>query len=1359
MSNVDAILTVLNCLHGGVDVVVVTLSVLNQTGVGSDTVNIVTDLAVLVQNHTVLHSGNLGLVGLLNGRIDHLAVSVELVGTGGQQAVGILLADTVGAVLDSSALGVDVVVVTLSILNQTGIDSNTVLSVDSLVAVHIDTVQVLQEHAVGIEDEPLVTDVGGDGNLRDAGVDVDTIDKVLLAVQSIPAGGQLLTSPVTNQTGAVADQSRSSQSIVGKDVSDAVDFDSAVNSLAVLSTVVNVAVGLNPADLNLAVNIVVGAVAVSAGVQTINGSVEGVAGSRNHSAPVDHRAATCVSVTLSTQILNRATSTANTEGTVLITGLGAGGSLALSSAGSADVEAPLTLLVGIGVVTVHFCLNDSLICGEGHGAAIGIGNNTGLSADDQTIISGAIGVPHGVGSQDPVLILLGRVIGNVILTDTAVIHPALCHPNADGQLCQNVGIDNFRTGAGKGNDRIVVAVYIVLSSEAISDFHAFQFPIINIIQVNGSGNGINACQVISNQVHPVQRTGGQQTGSSGNLQTDSTLLSLDNDLTSDVAGVALQVADLHDDGVNAIVQVQLRHGNHAAGGNGNILVQQHAVNINLHRIEIQTGSIQLGGVLISLCLQGDGVGVKGLTVQLSSLIELTGTQAGEVGILTVDGCIRIVNGDIVNVEGDLLIVVVVALAGGVVAVDLQIFEGRVGIQNLPAEIEPAAVANAGVVAHHIRDLGISRSGSSILLQEAGTNLHGIGHQLCGNIHPQTNTGCIGQIHSLSQEDLHLTVAGCGNIGPVNVHAHGVVAILDLAVAAVYLIHLGGDIRTNGGVLAGSEPTVAKILVGTGVADEPAVGLALGGIHLGLHVNKELAVLVIINDFRCLTELDVSGDGILSIAANHSSQSTALDIGVGGSGEDVAIDGTHGGIGQGEHDVISLGSNSVTTLVGGNIQAQHSVFAVGQHQSFLLEADLGHNDGDGTLADNLTVPNHLSGDLAFLTVGGEHAVLDGTEAVISQLPFNISRNIGRSTNQVGTDGIELHSSTGGVVVSVSSDLSADELTGSGSGGDDQNAVGGGTLSTVGGRAVQSQLLTGTLGQEGGGTAAVTVDSLHAAQAQHELSHLVAVEAGGEGGLTTVVHNHDDGAIGLDTHEGAGSSIRDMIFFVLILAVLDQEAEVGRNDLLFPTGDLGGSSTDLSLGHIGGTSHAVLLVEVDDQTGLSAGGLTVTVDEQVAIHDQITQRLAVQLGMLGVVGGIVPAQGQVHGSDNVAVAIGLCISSLLGHDLHAIALVLQTLEHTLEAGHDLGVRIVDVDLNNVSHLTVGTSVVVQHDLGLKDAGSELVVILADDLVVGVFTLDIVDTGGKDCHGNHAQHHAQAQQKSYYLGETDVHFAFSF
>ena len=95
-----------------------------------------------------------------------------------------------------------------------------------------------------------------------------------------------------------------------------------------------------------------------------------------------------------------------------------------------------------------------------------------------------------------------------------------------------------------------------------------------------------------------------------------------------------------------------------------------------------------------------------------------------------------------------------------------------------------------------------------------------------------------------------------------------------------------------------------------------------------------------------------------------------------------------------------------------------------------------------------------------------------------------------------------------------------------------------LGAIGRRAIKLQLFARTLRQERGGAAAVAVDRSYAAQGNHELSHLVAGETSRIGRLTTVIHDHYKGAVGLNANERAGSTVIGVIVdFVLVNTVFD------------------------------------------------------------------------------------------------------------------------------------------------------------------------------------------------------------------------------
>ena len=292
-------------------------------------------------------------------------------------------------------------------------------------------------------------------------------------------------------------------------------------------------------------------------------------------------------------------------------------------------------------------------------------------------------------------------------------------------------------------------------------------------------------------------------------------------------------------------------------------------------------------------------------------------------------------------------------------------------------------------------------------------------------------------------------------------------------------------------------------------------------------------------------------------------------------------------------------------------------------------------------------------------------------------------------------------------------------------------------------MQLQLLAGALGQEGGGAAAVAVEGPDTAEGDHELRHLVAVEAAGEGLLAALVHDDDDGAVCLDAHEGTGSGRLGISDGVYIFAVLHQGIELNGDQLLLPARDAVVEPAHLGLGHIGRAGNTVLLVEVDDKTGggTPQGALAVGVFH--AVHDQGAQGLTDQLGVFLIVGLVIPVQRNVRSGDYVAVAVLLGILDLLGHDLNLVLFVFQALRHFIGTGHDLGVRVMGIHLHHVAYLSLRAVLFSQNDLRLGNAGSQLPVPLGDHFQIVALVLRILNSHRGHRSDAHEHEHTQEQR----------------
>ena len=1008
--------------------------------------------------------------------------------------------------------------------------------------------------------------------------------------------------------------------------------------------------------------------------------------------------------------------------------------------------------------SVHLMINAELLVGENaqhFGSVVGnIGDFTHIHINLQVLGPELEGIPVGLCS-----VAFHLDIG-IVIEDT------------DGQRCNDsltsLLID---TGTGNGNSSgIILGIDGVGTGEAGSQFHMIQFPVVDTVQVDLSGNRLNGLNVGSLQIHPVERAAIQtvQSGILGNqLNSGCILTGLDINQTDHNGLVTHVVSNFKLDAVDTVSHSHIVDG-HSAVGISNINLD--TVHISLGRSGIQTGGIGLGGVFSHGSRNAQHVGGSGnRIVLLHADCTVVGHQAysTEDGCFTVIHCIGEVSGDIINVDGvgsvdsTVSLPQVIGIGVGehefdeteVVCIVLGSIDGKVGSvigtrdQNLGILAHIHGEVTPAVFIHSVVNLRLVDNGYSILafiitvvvVIEPVQNTDPAALILVGDVCPETNGLGILNDNGLVHIQIQLCIAAGGNTGCSNgigVQPHGTVAVMDLA------IFCGGEAQLM--------DKASIVAVNIRVAPLCNILSALKGEQ----------------DLGTLTQAQRSGShqsGVVDQGCSQGAGQVCGSIFLRNRGEHQTVEGTQSRIGSGKGNVLRLQDNLIQAAVDGSHQTDIDFLIKGHGHDSLAEAKFGGNhDFNGSFADNCAIPDQLSSCSTDLAVGNEDTILDGTHGGISQLPSSISRNLSCGTNQVSTQSREGHSAAGGVVLVLSSDGSAGKLTVCRSRGDNQDTVGGGALSAVGGHTIDLQVFTGTLGQECGRTAAVTVDSLNTAQAQHELSHFIAVETSRVRRLAAVIHDHDDAAVGLDAHKGTGCGIRGVVCGILVLTVLYQEAEVGRNNLLFPTGNRRRSGANLGLGNVSGTGFAVLLIEVDDQDSLCASGLALAVGVHLAIQNQVAQRLTHQFGMLDIVGRVIPAQRQVHGSDHVAVTISFGVGSLLGHDLNLVVLCLQALSHSVGTGDNLDIRIVRVDLHHVGHLTVGTCGAVQDDLGFGDTGSQNIVGLADYLVVIIFSGGVDDRrrtevtcircdcgtvifSSKSGHGHHTHDHHNCQKHS--------------
>ena len=251
--------------------------------------------------------------------------------------------------------------------------------------------------------------------------------------------------------------------------------------------------------------------------------------------------------------------------------------------------------------------------------------------------------------------------------------------------------------------------------------------------------------------------------------------------------------------------------------------------------------------------------------------------------------------------------------------------------------------------------------------------------------------------------------------------------------------------------------------------------------------------------------------------------------------------------------------------------------------------------------------------------------------------------------------------------------------------------------VGGLVRKLQIILAfILRKVGGGAAAVQVQNVHAAEAQHDGRKVVVVERAGNREVSAVNGHDDHGAVRLHAHRGVR---RDVVVLDLrdglALTVCDQHIEAGDGFLQ------------------GAQRCFVKAVAQHDLAvlGHAEVGLAEALLDHGAVHDQHAAGLA---------GGHVEDVG-VHGGNDVAAGLFLRLRSLLAHGLH--------LPHAGRvivgvAGHQTDGRS-GVDGHGINHFLPLPGGIVRDDPVLLHAGGyaplrigdEIGVLEGDEAVIGI------------------------------------------
>ena len=524
----------------------------------------------------------------------------------------------------------------------------------------------------------------------------------------------------------------------------------------------------------------------------------GMTGGRNGSAPLDHRV------------------TALTEGSAGVARLSTGGFFIFKRHRSMYVGGTVcceVLLIHIGHAGIHLGIHMELLVGEGIQHIAGIGVHIGDLA--HVNIHFHVLRPEGISSPVGLCGVAGRLDIGIEVQDP------------DGQLRQNgYAVLDIVAGTGNGNGCSVSLFRDgIFSGKALSQFHVVQLPVVDIVQVDHRGNGLNCFDISCLQVHPVDGAEGDpvQGRVSGNHVDGRSLntgFNLDN--ADDNRLVTCIVADLELHTVVAVCNSDVIGGHNTVCIGGGHL---NTVNVDLSGAGVQAGGVVQGNfVLVSvqfdrlvrhssgevqdIAAGGDHIALhqSGSSIQIDladnrilSVVHGFGIVHGEViqivGVITIDGAVLlpqlVVDGLVEDNRQEELAGFTGHAVGGVNIVLLVSLQGDLGERtDVHGQVMPAGFVDVIVYVlrlHHadnvIRIEDTVAIGVSLIM-----TLHPALDVILGNIEPEANgTGvfkdeCL-SVHTQTDPGILLGVGICRGQS-VGLQTHGVIAIMDLTIGAV-----------------------------------------------------------------------------------------------------------------------------------------------------------------------------------------------------------------------------------------------------------------------------------------------------------------------------------------------------------------------------------------------------------------------------------------------------------------------------------------------------------------------------------------------------------------------------------------------
>ena len=898
-------------------------------------------------------------------------------------------------------------------------------------------------------------------------------------------------------------------------------------------------------------------------------------------------------------------------------------------------------------------------------------------------------------------------------------------PQTDGDADQNIGSGSHSGLSDEGDGQLVgVAVDGAVSHhEAGGNDQILRLPVVGILQPQSCSQTVQVSHVSNLQIHIVNGIVlGCQAAVVVTGQSDGSITG-NGEGAGHSCQVAQLVADLEGNGVRTAGQSHLCGGHDLAGNGG---VQSNTVHQNLSGGSIQGLVVgNLGGESNRIAINFPAIG------QLDGSILGSVADTGNGGQHTVLHSGGVVQGNVVDVEG---------VNSGGIGLDISSDE-RGGTRiagigsNGSAQIVVRGEVDGGIDPTGFGDICLS-SGVQVLYYTANSGkgevglLAGVGAvrilcielglecQTCcalGDIQPHAQSGSILAVGNVTQDDglanieQHIVGPACKcGVRVVSTPCQRIVAVLDLA--AVF--------NAGHGDLAGdllAELTSQRIGANQGVVHAVVNGPLLG--ILEAHEACGVAIFKVIDDLGALAVGNGQhiGHGCIGQVSNrHIHTGNGLILG-GGQGETIQSCGIFVGQCQG---VCAIQANipAVCTVDTNNFNL-HGL-AIGQDSLISGKAKLiGSNNIQSHLANDCAVVDSLDGSNTGLGTGGVNTVDNGTHVCLGNLIGHISRNIHGELLGILTDDGDGRRSAGCdvLILGVKHDLI--EHTGSTSSGNQDHGVDGGTLCAIGGDGTHNvSIIGGTLGNEGGRTAAVTVNSVDTAQSQHHFAHLIVGQTTGNlVALTAVNMAEDQGAVGLDTDHGTGS-VRGSTLDGLVgiqLAVFNQPVEVCGDSGLLATIQRGGHGAQLTV--------ALL---VNGQVGLCA-----LVDLGSTQNHTVPDHVAIR--SVGVI-----CQSGVHCAHNIITHILIVLDSLGQlHSLPILGLVDNALQrqvvriqlvNSVITGHDLNVFVLGINSENMDQLTVTTSSIVQSKAILLCAGSQVIYLFFNNLEVLAGNRGIIQLG---------------------------------